>query len=343
MARRDYNRGSWAGPAALGTTAAALLLAACGGSLGTGDGPGGGGAADIPQRLDQTNALDTATAVVGRGLDATALVDLVGLALVEPVVDPDQAGQMVPEEVLDCDNTPEGTVAVVINDRDNSGFVSGGNATEDTASLQYNICLDSRLGRILSGSADTTSIVVLDLPGDKDPKDPVPPPPWFVGIDLDLTGVNLTGSRGTSLLAGTVQTSQTTEQGEVFDRRVAAGQLNFGDAIGDDTLRDLQVVRVDDTRIGAETYTLTLSGRLSSTRLGGSFDFATSPPLEGPIGSAPTTGSLTVTGDGGSRLVITAESSRQGGVRLTLDDEGDGIDAQDQAGSIPTTWGALGF
>lgn len=340
MARRDDSRGFRVGPTALGTTAATLLLAACGGSLGTGDGPGGGGAADTPQRLDQTNALDTATAVVGRVLDATALVDLVGLALVEPVVDPDQALNLVNrQQALPCDNAPDGTVTIIVDDREPNGFVSSG----DGASLQYNICLDNRLGRILSGSADTTSIVVLDLPDDKDPKDPVPPPPWFVGVDLDLTGANLTGSRGTALLAGTVQTSQTTEQGEIFDRRVSASQLNFGDAIGDDTLRDLQVVRADETRIGAETYTLTLSGRLSSTRLGGSFDFTTSPPLQGPIGSPPTAGTLTVTGEANTRLVITAEPSRQGGVRLTLDDEGDGIDAQDQAGSIPSTWGALGF
>lgn len=333
MAPRHRGRGGSVATGALASLAAALLLAACGGSVDSG---AGGGVAADPERLDQTNALDAAELVVGRSLDATALVDLVALALVAPVVDPDLAVQLVPQQLLDCDNPPDGTVALSINDRDSSGFVSDG----DTASLQYSACLDSRLGRSLNGAADTTSIGVTDL---EEPRDPVPPPPWSVEVDLELTGVNLTGSRGTALLAGTVRTTHTTEQGEVFDRRVEATQLDFDDAVGEETLRALQVERVDDRRIGEETFTLTLSGSLASTRLGGSVDFATSPPLQGPIGSPPTAGTLTVTGEGGTRLVITAEPSRNGGVRLTLDDEGDGIDAQDQAESIATTWGALGF
>lgn len=317
---------------AAGAVAFAVFVVGCGGSIGTND----GGTEDLAQ-LDQANALAAARLVVGRSLDAASLIDLAGLGLVAPVVDPARAAAVVPQDVLDCDNSPAGSILLTVNDRQQpSGFISTG----DVASVVFSACMDHRIGRSVSGAADTTSIVVTDLDG---PNDPVPPPPWFIGIDLNITGLRHTGPQGTTVLSGTVQTRQSTADGEVFDRRLSTTQLDFDDAIGHTTLGELRLIRLDDVRISGRDYTLAFSGRVSSTRLGGSFSFHTDSPLRGDIGASPAAGSLTVIGRNGTRLLVAAEPSRSGGVRITLDDEGDGIDADDQAASIATTWAVLGF
>ena len=70
-------------------------------------------------------------------------------------------------------------------------------------------------------------------------------------------------------------------------------------------------------------FSYTVSGTLTSTRLGGSLTFQTLVPFSGIEGAPPSSGVLKVSGANNTSLTLTALSSTS--VRIDVDTNGDGV------------------
>lgn len=323
-------------------------------SMGLAAGCGGGGV-DFgdpnEERINRSNALDVARLVVGRSMDTLALVDLVGEGLVEPVLDPLLAGTLDGRVAdFDCENGDEdGQVSVTLNDQDEDGLVS----QDDTASLSFSNCRDLFLERSLSGTTVTDAAFVSVF--ESASRVQVPQPPWTIGVNVDFTtGLTLTGpdESDTAQLDGLLSTAQSaSSDGLIRTKRANAIRFNFDDAIGQDSLRDVQLSLREDRSLGVPaTFQITLAGtdpsgtgRISSTRLGGTFSFQTNSPLGGTVGDVPTVGSVTVFGGDGTSVQILAAQSGLDEVRLLVDEDGDGdVDSNDPE-PLGTSWRQLDF
>ena len=127
-------------------------------------------------------------------------------------------------------------------------------------------------------------------------------------VTVDLTGnpLAITSIAGNSL---SVQTNSQTE-----------------------TTSNFSTVQTVDTSVTPEPYTLTSSGSINSTELGGAVTYSTPVSLQGMGSDNPFAGEFLVTGaDGASIRLIALDSVN---VRIEIDTDGDGIvDATED-----TTW-----
>jgi hypothetical protein len=183
---------------------------------------------------------------------------------------------------------------------------------------------DDGLGYVISGTVDMT---IAAIQGD------IPTGVFLLGMDVLMTDIVVT--EGTSVMTAEGDFTLTLDSLDLplVTMSLSGAELQLGS--------DGEVVTLTDfehtLQIDALTQALVASvlGRLDSSTLGGSVDYATTVAIEAIGDNDPNVGEVRITGanDSSVRIVIIDSSH----IRLDVDENGDGtVDA-----SIDTTWDEL--
>jgi hypothetical protein len=151
-------------------------------------------------------------------------------------------------------------------------------------------------------------------------------------IRMDITNYQVTTANDVLLSHGdvTVMLDNTT-QGYV-SASVSANAMTTSSNTGTETLYSFLSAQTIDTRVSPSPYTMSTSGTVDSSELGGIVELSTPVMFEGLDNDYPSTGELLVTGAGGSTVrLITVDN-----VDIIIEIDSDGMDPVDQ--TINTTW-----
>jgi hypothetical protein len=106
---------------------------------------------------------------------------------------------------------------------------------------------------------------------------------------------------------------------------VSGAVFTSGQIAGDTGSSELYLDYLQDQ--AAQTYSLTLSGKVVSGVLGGEIDLATPEPFRGVIGEYPSAGRLSITGNANSMVELSEEGTAAtdaAAVQASVDGNGDG-------------------
>lgn len=318
------NRSTWS--VAL---AGLLTLAGC----------GGGGDAPSPAPLaaiTTTNALTIASSVVTASLEGGNLGSFVGFASasspkpervyyakvseiqnaeIGALVRQTRIGAVIPvgSEVTQC--TGGGTITLS-GDIANPATLS----PNDTITFEYAACVEG----------DTTmngrfSMRVTGFSGD--PASGV----FSFAVATTITSLQVTVAGETATLNGSVSISISAAATTTVTTTVSSSSITVGDGGADHTLRDYSSVHT----LASGSFTLDVSGSLTSSDFAGMVSFDTTAVLQGMDDGYAFTGQLLITGANGATIeVIVLDGTF---VRLEVDSNGDGIvDA-----TLDVTWDDL--
>jgi hypothetical protein len=114
---------------------------------------------------------------------------------------------------------------------------------------------------------------------------------------------------------------------------IASEDLSISDGTSTETLASFSLEQTIDGITGA--YTLTVSGRISSSIFSGAVDFSTTVDLEGSGDEFAVMGQLVITGDANATITVVVLDGQL--IRLNVDSDGDG--ETDEV--IETSWAEL--
>ncbi|RMH13304.1 MAG: hypothetical protein D6698_14180, partial [Gammaproteobacteria bacterium] len=202
--------------------------------------------------------------------------------------------------------TDGGTISGSFNDADNNGSLSTG----DTLSITARNCNEA--GTIMNGSI-SVSQVTTSAPTTI---------PFVTAFTFRAGNFSVRDAATGDILTmnGTMSLKET-NPGIVITLQIDAPSLNVndnGDAI---LLENFTATFTDDISSGA--YTVKLSGKISSTALGGSVTIDINPALEGTGNNDPFAGEALITGANGASIRIIALDAVN--VRMQIDLDGDGV------------------
>jgi hypothetical protein len=153
-------------------------------------------------------------------------------------------------------------------------------------------------------------------------------------MDLDLIDFQVTTAEEVILSNGDILVTVNTLQSPFVSATVAGEALTLDLNGASETLVDYSTTETFDGGLFPSPYTMTTSGTLDSTQLGGTVRFSTPVMFEGLEPAYPHTGEMLIRGEGSSvRLIAFPE----GVVHILIDTTGDGEPEQ----TIETTWDAL--
>jgi hypothetical protein len=311
----------------LAAVVAGLGLVACGGSSDLPDNPVG-----APLLITSANYLSVTQEVLAT---AVSLVDvsevLLGtqlVALPSPVsfarsrlpdlwpatANPALLAGVVFENTYPC--LGGGNVVETIDDKDNNGFLSAGDTIRET----YNSCIEGTevANGIIRYSFNTLSG---DLATDVFNAS--------IGLAFENFRIASTVSLDSVLANGSMTLTTNSRAAEDFDTQLNAPSYREDVSIGglsvSRTVTNFQTTELRVPTIGGYNTTVTVSGTLTSSILGGSSVAITTPVplLRSSPSEYPVNGTLLATGAAGSKLRIVAQSDTQ--VLLELDENGDNI------------------
>lgn len=313
------------------------LLVACGGG-GGGDG-GGGSSSFSPLSINSSNAGQVASEAYAAGdlavTGATTTTDMVTFSVgtaSSPTFNLRSfadnylqrlrsrgSSQMVTaqqawDDVWPCSGG--GTLTDSWNDADNSFDDSAG----DGYSTTYNNCVESGI-TMNGGVSATLGTLVGDTIGDYQISGSFS----FNNLSISYSGFTVTIDGGMSYSAS--------RTGSNVSVTLQISSLTTTDPSGSSTIANATLqYSLNETTLA---YSYTISATLSGTAIGGQVTVVTTTPFAGTGVSYPVSGSMRVTGAGGSSVTVTAIDG--GSVRLDVDSNGDG--AVDSTST--TTWAAL--
>lgn len=153
-------------------------------------------------------------------------------------------------------------------------------------------------------------------------------------VDATLTDFRITENGMTgAAIDGTVSLGLDLTSAPSLGLSVSASDLTVSQGMSAHTLEAFMLSQVSDAVTGA--YTLTMSGRATSSDFMGAVDFSTPVALESLDGGNPFTGRVEISGRAGATITVIVLDSTS--VRLEVDADGDGTVDQ----FIDTTWDAL--
>lgn len=196
-------------------------------------------------------------------------------------------------------------------------------SVNDVITIEYVACDDG-----LSVVNGTISMTIRAFSGD------------FVGGDITfevtvtLTALAVTEDGVTSTANGSITIDMNLPLSGAITMTVTSGNLSVSDGVSTESLTSYSLSQSVDPVTGV--YTLTVSGRISSSAFEGAVDFETTTTLEGSSGEAYAyLGQLVITGDANATITVVVLDGQL--VRLNIDLDGDGeIDEV-----IDTSWGEL--
>ena len=310
-------------------------LVACGGG---GGGGGGGGSSSSPLSINSSNAGQVASEAYGAAdlavTGATSTTDMVTFSVgtaSSPTFNLRKfaddylqrmrsrgSSQMVTAQAVhdypyDCES---GNLNDSWNDADNNFVDSAG----DSYSTTYNNCVEG--GITMNGGVSAT---LGTLAGDTFGDYQISGSFSFNNLSISYSGFTVTidgdmtysASRTGSDVSATLQISSLTTADPSGSSAIANATLQY--SLNESTL----------------AYLYTISATLSGTAIGGQVTVATTTPFAGTGAGYPESGSMRVTGAGGSSVTVTAIGGAS--VRLDVDSNGDGV----VDSTSTTTWAAL--
>ncbi|HHH43218.1 MAG TPA: hypothetical protein ENK49_03700 [Gammaproteobacteria bacterium] len=320
------------------------LLYACGGGGGGGDGSATTVAASVPIVVTTANAPDVAgaavdvstntagqgvsgvlTASVGRNQPAdTRLTDaLIQSIRLAPRLLDNRTGGITAAAVTRFSNVPcdSGTFSGSINDADNNQDLSTG----DSFIITTSNCNFS--GTVMNGNMSIDNLVISggffnDIA------------PYSFSARLQATNLSMTSAGSTLLMNGDMTLSESTSDGVTVTSGFSGNGIEI--VTGDDTLKLLGYT-LDEIENGSTgAYTFSLSGTISSTKIGGSITVATDVAFSGVGDLDPVAGQATCTGAGNTSVTLIANADGTT-VQLLVDTNGDGTNDD----TLTSTWASL--
>lgn len=322
----------------IGIVLAATLLAACGGGD-SGGGNSGGGESFAPLGITRSNAGQVASEAYAAGdfavLGATSTTNMVTFSAsavsssnfnlrrfadsyLQRLHKRGSSQWVTPQQVWNdvwpCSGG--GTLTDTWNDADNDGRDSAG----DSYTTTYSNCVEG--GVTMNGGVTATlATLVGNTFGDYQISGSFS----FNNLAVSYSGLSVGINGGMSYSASrTGSNVSVTLQIPLLTTTSPSGSSTIANAT-------LQYSFNESTFAYSYTITATLSG----TSIGGQVTISTLTPFAGTAPGYPVSGSLRVTGAGGSSVTITAIGG--GNVRLDVDSNGDGV----VDSSSTMTWAAL--
>jgi hypothetical protein len=152
-------------------------------------------------------------------------------------------------------------------------------------------------------------------------------------VDVSLDAFSVTENGETATADGIITIGMEFSLAGPITMTIASGNLSISDGVSTETLASFSLVQAIDTV--SNTYTLTVSGRISSSIFEGAVDFSTSVDLEGSGDEFAFVGQLVITGDANATITIVVLDNQL--IRLNVDLDGDG--STDEV--IDTSWDEL--
>ena len=211
-----------------------------------------------------------------------------------------------------------GSIDVALDDIDNNGVLSTG----DTLTLLYNNCTVS--GITVSGGLSISGFTSVK-----------PSTAAFTTTGrISFNSFAYSDGTTTGTINGTIDFSVSTSDGNIVNSTISNGSLSVAKPGATLTLSGYSINQTKNGSTGA--YTLSASGTVTSSALGGTVTFTTTTPYQGTGTANPSSGAIKITGAGSSSVTLTALDSTN--IRLDVDANGDGIV---EPPPISMTWAML--
>lgn len=210
-----------------------------------------------------------------------------------------------------------GSIEVALDDIDSTGALSSG----DQLTLLYKNCAQS--GTTISGGLSISSFAFTQ--------------PSSVAFTtsgtISFNSFAFSDGLTTGTMNGTIDFSVSTSDGNLVSSTISNATLTIIESGATLTLSGYSVNQTQNASTTA--FTLSASGTVASSALGGSVTFTTTSPYQGTGTANPNTGAIKITGAGSSVTLTVLDSTN---IRLDIDSNGDGI--MDPP-SITMTWTTL--
>ena len=198
-----------------------------------------------------------------------------------------------------------GSIDVALDDVDNSGALSSG----DSLTLLYNNCVES--GTTISGGLSITNFGFTR-----------PSSVAFTSTGkISFSSFAFNDGSTTGTMNGSLDFSVSTADGNLITSTITNASITVVESGATLTLSGYSINQTNNGSTGA--FTVSASGTVASSKLGGSVTFTTSAPLQGTGTANPYTGAIKVTGAAASSVTLTALDSTN--IRLDVDANGDGV------------------
>ena len=197
----------------------------------------------------------------------------------------------------------------------------------DTINMDATDC-DDGLGEVINGRIEIT---IAAYSGDI-----LFGPTYSIGMSVLLVNFEVVTATDTVLSNGDSAVTVDTSGDPLVAMSISGVSLTTVANAGSETVSNFQTAQTVDTSVvaGSEPYTLTASGTIDSTQLGGAIIYSTPVTFQGAGAGYPFAGEMLITGANGAtiRLIALTEST----VRIEVDADGDGT--VDVGGTEDTTW-----
>lgn len=151
-------------------------------------------------------------------------------------------------------------------------------------------------------------------------------------IRMDITNYQVTTANDVLLSHGDITVMLDNTTPGYLSASVSANAMTTSSNTGSETLYSFMSAQTIDTRVSPSPYTMSASGTVDSSELGGVVGLSTPVMFEGFDNDYPSRGELLVTGEGGSTVrLITIDN-----VDIIIEIDSDGMDPADE--TINTTW-----
>jgi hypothetical protein len=214
-----------------------------------------------------------------------------------------------------CDTPPAGgtpgTLAISVNDADNSATLTTG----DTLSATFSNCYSS--GQTISGAFSLSALTINGSPGQAATA-------WNASATFSFKNLKIADASGNYTVNGAFSFSGKTTDGVTITVSVNGTSLTVEKASGATlTLSNFKFTSTNDDNTLA--YSEYGSGQVNDSALSGyvNFQIPTTTPFTGTDGQYPGSGSMIVTGANNSNVKVTAVDSTT--VQLQVDTDGDGV------------------
>jgi len=313
-----------------------VLLAACGGS--SNDTNAGN---PSPLAINGSNAVQVSGAAYGAASSSGEYGDYAGAAgimssgsgnLAKATVDRQAkatiagAVQQIPFGTGPTECQVGGTIEISGDISDPISLASGILSPGDSFRVDYVAC-DDGIGEVLDGRID---MVVGDpFVGD------ILSGAYELTMDIEITDFQVTTDSDVILSNGDTTSTLNTLEAPYVEASVSGNSITADSNAGSETLSAYSSAQTFDGRVAPAPYTMSASGTLDSTQIGGVVDYSTPVTFEGVDTGYPTAGILLVEGaDSAARLIAQANGVD---VVIEIDANGDGTFES----TINTTWEAL--
>lgn len=218
---------------------------------------------------------------------------------------------------------PDVTACLVDGTVTNSGDVADPLtiSTDDTFRVQYDFC-DDGYGEVINGIIDFT---VREFTGD------LLSGLYMVSMDAIVTNLQILTGTDTVTSNGDATVSLDYMQSPLVSAGISGTSMIIDSNSSSETLRNYSTNQTIDGGMQELPYTMTASGTLDTTQLGGTVRYSTPATFTGEGLDYPSAGSLLVQGEGSSSRLTAVDNVN---VTIEVDTNGDG----DIDNTINTTW-----